>query len=120
MNLRRIVSVIALFAAIFSVVEPVLGELRDDTVHQADAVVAVPHDTEASSAVAEHAPIPGHSHSGSHQHGTGADHCAHQHGVGFPGHTDVFLPAVVTVSTSLESLIFSSRTSTQSFHPPRA
>ena len=120
MSLRRIVSVIALFAAVFSVVEPVLGELRDDTVHQADSVAAVTQDAEASGAVAEHAPIPGHSHSGSHQHGTGADHCAHQHGVGFPGHTDAFLPSVVMVSASLESLIFFSRTSTQSFHPPRA
>lgn len=120
MRLRRIVSVIALLAAVFSVVEPVLGEVRDDTVHQADSGAAVAQDAQGSDHPAEHAPIPGHSHGGSHQHGTGADHCSHQHGVGFPGHTDVLLPTVVTVSVSLESLLFSSRTSTQSFHPPRA
>ena len=121
MILRRLVAVFALFAAVFTVVEPVLGELRDGDIHAEDVIIVADQGAHALAALA-HSPrdLAGHSHEGSHQHGTNTDHCTHQHGLSFPAHADFILDDARAVPVTPDVPLFTSRISSHSFHPPRA
>lgn len=120
--LRRLVALLALVLMVGSIAEPALGVLRDGAVH---------HETTASAAVHagqsagdhghEESPPFDHQHGRHHQHGTGADHCTHQHGLALL--TDAPLPLNVVPSAEnalvAEYLAPIGRHPLDLFHPPR-
>ncbi len=67
-----------------SLVEPVYGSMRDGEVHHETLQSAVFHSTDA---LGDHGHedsdvtvVRTHQHGPDHEHGTGSDHCTHQHG----------------------------------------
>jgi hypothetical protein len=83
--LKRLFAILLLFSVPALSAESVGGELRDGRVHHEPAANAALH---AAWSQGDHGHEDGgplsHHHGGGHLHGTGADHCTHQHGAGVP------------------------------------
>src|SRR5690606_22530793 len=79
MNLRRVLSLLMLVAAIVSVLEPVVGEARDAEIHHEEQVtIASFHQIHSPADHSHEGPAQSqHPQSGSHQHGSSSDHCTH-------------------------------------------
>lgn len=122
MRLRRsVTSLILLLAAIFSFVEPVLGQARDGEIHHRTSVQQM----DASSSVDAHDPQgkkdgPAHPPGPKHQHGTNADHCTHQHAAVLVPTFAFALPAQTIEPVLLEPTRHFGRFPGRLFHPPRA
>lgn len=105
-------------------IEPIVGALRDGTVHHESLVAAGTH--RAGTAAAEHGHEDGalaggrHGHGAGHQHGTAVDHCTHAHGIGAPSFVRVeFLGTVVAIAPDASPLR-STRSILTLSPPPRA
>jgi hypothetical protein len=122
MNLRRVLSLVMLFAAIVSVLEPVIGEARDSEIHHEEQVAITSfHQIHSPADHAHEGPAQSqHSQSGSHQHGSSSDHCTHQHGLGIPAHPHFAFTSPLSISVSPEQDRSVSRTIRPLFHPPQA
>lgn len=88
-SLSRSLGVLALIAlATGSIVEPVVGTLRDDAVHHETAAAADAHRQVDPPGDHGHEDGaiggPRHQHGRHHEHGTATDHCTHAHGAGLP------------------------------------
>lgn len=122
MRLRRsVTSLVLLLAAIFSFVEPVVGQARDGEIHHRTGVV---QQTDTSSTVDAHDPQgtrdgPAHPPGPNHQHGTSADHCTHQHAAVLVPTFSFALPAQTAEAPRLEPPLRLGRFLQRLFHPPR-
>jgi hypothetical protein len=122
MNLRRVLSLLMLVAAIVSVLEPVVGEARDAEIHHEEQVtIASFHQIHSPADHSHEGPAQSqHPQSGSHQHGSSSDHCTHQHGLGIPAHPYFAFISPLSISVSPEPVLSVSRTIRPLFHPPQA
>ena len=120
--LRRFIALVTFLAMAGSITEPALGVLRDGTVHHEAVTSAASHAERAAGGDGhENGARAGHPHDGDHQHGTGADHCTHQHGHALvAGDRPVLQPAAPPPSApGTESLPLRGRYPLAQFHPPR-
>ena len=121
--LRRLVAVLSVVLMVGSLSEPALGWLRDGPVHHESTATAVAHGTQF---LGDH----GHedrgpstnTHDREHLHGTGADHCTHQHGLGpvSMSPSGVHIGAEAARLRSAHQMMFLSQYPLDLFHPPRA
>ena len=123
MRSKRIIAVIVLLMSAGSYFEPVLGMLRDASVHHESPGAALSH---AGAGAGEHGHedvgdgSPEHQHDGQHQHGTQADHCAHVHGVGMTTVMVFAIPAGTSFVAISESSVPHTRRSSTLLRPPKA
>ena len=121
MDYRRWFALFLTFALTVSFVEPVLGELRDGEIHHESDAAAALH---AAQADGEHghedAGTPAHPHGGEHQHGTGTDHCTHQHGVAAPTTVGFALVPTTLIQHATHPQVRFRWTPSRLFQPPRA
>lgn len=122
MNLRRVLSLLLLLAAVVSVVEPVIGEARDAAIHHEEQATTVAFCMVQSPADHAHEDpsAPGQSQGESHHHGSSSDHCTHQHGVGVPAHLDVAFLHTESLQLPVERPFSADRIPRTLFRPPRA
>ncbi len=120
---RPLLAALTLLGFLSASVEAVAGVVRDGSVHHETVSEALTH---ASHSGGHHGhedltDAPGQEHGPDHQHGTGADHCTHHHGLAFlappanpPLIEEVAVPALSLVATP------SDHSPSPLFHPPRA
>lgn len=119
---RCLAALLALLLMVGSLVEPAVGVLRDGTVHHETTASAATHADGARGDHGHEDGLPsGHQHGGKHQHGTGADHCTHQHGLVFLA---ADLPGLVAASLAQRDAVAEYVTPAtlhplDLFHPPR-
>lgn len=122
MVFRRLIALLLLLVMTGSMVEPVVGVLRDGVVHHETAASAAVHAAQAAGDHGhEEGPPYDHQHGRHHQHGTGADHCTHQHGLAFVT-GDLPVPHVAILADRdlvAESVTPAGRHPLDLFHPPR-
>jgi hypothetical protein len=118
---HRFLALVLLYATAVSLVEPVLGELRDGEIHHESAAAALTH---AQFADGDHghedAGTPAHEHGREHRHGTSADHCTHQHGTAAPATVTLPFVLATAVHSATEPSVRIAWTPSLQFHPPRA
>ena len=121
MNFRRFFALFLMFGLAVSLGEPVLGELRDGEVHHESATAAALHSLQAQGDHGhEDAGAPTHQHGNDHEHGTGADHCTHQHGTALPAQVAFALPASTILQAPTHPRVHAAWTPALLFHPPKA
>jgi hypothetical protein len=104
-------------------VEPLLGVLRDGSIHHESSAAAVAHE---SSAPREHghedgsAQTPHQDHGPQHQHGTAADHCTHAHGLALAAEEAVGFTAILVTVESNDPTGHPTRSQQTHTPPPRA
>ena len=121
--MRRLLTLLLLLLTAASALESVLGELRDGTVHHESSATAAFHALDAQGDHGhEDGSLPAdHRHSRGHEHGTGSDHCTHQHGTAM-----LVTPFEPLFSSFGQEIPPAGRsrgphgTPTPLFHPPRA
>lgn len=121
----RWINLLLLGLMVGSLVEPVYGSMRDGDVHHEPLKAAAVHSTAAGDHGHEDAGSAGtatHEHGPEHEHGTGSDHCTHQHGtlslVEFGGPA---LPVLaIEPMLAARSQVPPSASLQTSFRPPRS
>lgn len=78
--LRRLTSLLMLLTLTYSSAESVVGVLRDGDVHHESMARAATHAMTSASEHVHASSEEGAPDDSQHEHGTGADHCTHQHG----------------------------------------
>jgi len=120
---RCLTLLVFLTLPIGSNVEPVVGELRDGTVHHESAAAAAAH---RPAAPGEHGHEDGssqssqHEHGSQHQHGSTADHCTHAHGTALPAAMAVSFTAVVVKLETIDTIEHPTRDQRVHSPPPKA
>lgn len=120
--LRRLIALLAFVVMAGSIAEPALGVLRDGAVHHETAASAAGHADRARGDHGHEDGNPaGHQHDPDHRHGTGADHCTHQHGLALLADAPVPLNVVPCAENALlaEYVAPVGRHPLDLFHPPR-
>ena len=121
MVFRRLLALILMFALPVSNSEAVFGELRDGEIHHETTLAAAVHAQQAGGDHGhEDAEAPTHRHGDNHQHGTGADHCTHQHGTPLPVRASFRLISSTTIQAVPEPRVHTAWTPSLLFHPPKA
>lgn len=120
---RCLTLLVLLTLAVGSNVEPLVGQLRDGTVHHESAAAAAAH---RSAAPSEHGhedgsgTSPQHQHGSQHQHGTSADHCTHAHGLALPTTLAVTFAAIVVNLENIDTVAHPVRYRRHHSPPPKA
>lgn len=119
---RRILALFLILVFGLSSFEAVWGEVRDGDVHHENVATAADHSMLSQGDHGhEDVGAPEHHHDEQHQHGTGADHCTHQHGVEVPALILVDLGTLAITSAAAETEYrFTSRPPSGLLRPPRA
>ncbi|HEX8431563.1 MAG TPA: hypothetical protein VF625_09755 [Longimicrobium sp.] len=119
--LRPLVAMFVLLSILGSNVEAVEGMLRDGEVHHEPGALAAAHSGAGGEHGHEDGPLSDHSkHGGGHQHGTGADHCTHQHGTALPLSQTPAPQVPAEIAPLPDATGRPAWISTTLFHPPRA
>ena len=121
--LRRMVALLSLVLMVGSLSEPAVGALRDGVVHHESAATAAAHGDRFAGDHGHEDGVPStHTHDRGHLHGTGADHCTHQHGLGPTCGSPEVTQVLATPARTLPSVQMMALTQhpLELFHPPRA
>lgn len=122
LRLRRLLALLLLLATTVSSAEVVVGELRDGELHHESPLAALVHGVSSGGDHGhEGGGSPFHSHDAEHRHGTGADHCTHQHGTPLASTFTFALTEPVTGQPVTEHvLLYFEHNSNSTLRPPRA
>ncbi len=120
MRARRLIALIALFAAANTQGELIAGELGEAETHHESAVSAAAHSVLAAGEHGhEDGSSPEHRHDGSHRHGGPSDHCTHQHGAALTTTWDFRLPLNVSLLNQNDGFQVLTENSSAFFRPPK-